>query len=124
MRHCRIGFDGGAACEFFQGRGWDGFVASKAEKWGLTSEEASKPALVCRGDGASDSSGGEKQIVLMVAKFDRGVRPHRPYKIIDTSLYSDMRPTFVVDFSEQFEARTATSMAYRSQYRDQVQTFE
>jgi N-acetylglucosamine malate deacetylase 1 len=45
--------------------------------------------------------------------------PHRPYKIIYASLYADVRPTFVVDISRQFEARLAALMAYRSQYQDQ-----
>ena len=30
--------------------------------------------------------------------------PHRPFKIIYATLYYDVRPTFVVDISEQFEA--------------------
>jgi N-acetylglucosamine malate deacetylase 1 len=45
--------------------------------------------------------------------------PHRPFKIIYASLYFDVRPTFVVDISEQFEARFAALMAYKSQYADQ-----
>jgi len=31
--------------------------------------------------------------------------PHRPFKIIYATLYYDIRPTFVVDITEQFEAR-------------------
>jgi bacillithiol biosynthesis deacetylase BshB1 len=54
-----------------------------------------------------------------LAKLDLGAPPHRPYKIIYASLYADVRPTFVVDISEQFEARFASLMAYRSQYQDQ-----
>ena len=45
--------------------------------------------------------------------------PHRPFKIIYASLYSEVRPTFVVDISAQFETRFASLMAYRSQYEDQ-----
>jgi bacillithiol biosynthesis deacetylase BshB1 len=45
--------------------------------------------------------------------------PHRPYKIVYASLYADVRPSFVVDISEQFEARFAALMAYHSQYQDQ-----
>jgi N-acetylglucosamine malate deacetylase 1 len=45
--------------------------------------------------------------------------PHRPYKIVYASLYADVRPTFVVDISEQFETRFAALMAYHSQYQDQ-----
>ena len=45
--------------------------------------------------------------------------PHRPFKIIYASLYYDVRPSFVVDISEQFESRFQALMAYRSQYSDQ-----
>lgn len=45
--------------------------------------------------------------------------PHRPFKIIYATLYYDTRPTFVVDISEQFEARFESLMAYKSQYSDQ-----
>lgn len=45
--------------------------------------------------------------------------PHRPFKIIYASLYRDVRPTFVVDISDQFEARLASLMAYKSQFTDQ-----
>jgi N-acetylglucosamine malate deacetylase 1 len=44
---------------------------------------------------------------------------HRPFKIIYASLYRDVRPTFVVDISGQFEARLASLMAYKSQFTDQ-----
>jgi bacillithiol biosynthesis deacetylase BshB1 len=45
--------------------------------------------------------------------------PHRPFKIIYATLYYDVRPTFVVDISEQFEARFEALMAYKSQFEDQ-----
>lgn len=45
--------------------------------------------------------------------------PHRPFKIIYATLYYDVRPTFVVDISEQFEARFASLMAYKTQFSDQ-----
>ena len=45
--------------------------------------------------------------------------PHRPFKIIYATLYYDVRPTFVVDISEQFEAKFASIMAYKSQFSDQ-----
>ena len=46
-------------------------------------------------------------------------RPHRPFKIIYATLYYDIRPTFVVDITEQFEARLESIYAYKSQYTDQ-----
>ncbi|HEX5434090.1 MAG TPA: bacillithiol biosynthesis deacetylase BshB1 [Candidatus Angelobacter sp.] len=45
--------------------------------------------------------------------------PHRPFKIIYASLYYDVRPSFVVDITEQFETRLQALLAYRSQYADQ-----
>jgi len=45
--------------------------------------------------------------------------PHRPFKIVYASLYFDVRPSFVVDITEQFETRFQSLMAYRSQYADQ-----
>ena len=45
--------------------------------------------------------------------------PHRPFKVIYATLYYDIRPTFVVDISEQFETRFQSLMAYKSQYSDQ-----
>ncbi len=45
--------------------------------------------------------------------------PHRPFKIIYATLYYDVRPTFVVDITEQFETRFQALMAYKSQFSDQ-----
>jgi len=45
--------------------------------------------------------------------------PHRPFKIIYASLYRDVRPSFVVDITDQFETRFAAVMAYKSQFTDQ-----
>ena len=63
--------------------------------------------------------GYEATFLAGLAKLDLGVPPHRPFKIIYASLYADVRPTFVVDISAQFETRFAALMAYRSQYQDQ-----
>jgi LmbE family N-acetylglucosaminyl deacetylase len=50
---------------------------------------------------------------------DIGAPPHRPFKIIYATLYYDVRPTFVVDITEQFEARFQSLMAYKTQFSDQ-----
>jgi len=65
--------------------------------------------------------GYEAAFLAGLAKLDLGAAPHRPFKIVYASLYADVRPTFVVDISEQFETRFAALMAYRSQYQDQEQ---
>jgi len=46
--------------------------------------------------------------------------PHRPFKIVYASLYFDIRPSFVVDITAQFEARLESIYAYQSQYTDQA----
>ena len=48
-----------------------------------------------------------------------GFAPHRPFKIIYATLYYDIRPSFVVDISDQFEGKFASILAYTSQFRDQ-----
>ncbi len=56
------------------------------------------------------------------AKEDSGATklpPHRPFKIVYATLYYDVRPTFVVDITELFEARFQALMAYKSQFSDQ-----
>jgi N-acetylglucosamine malate deacetylase 1 len=50
---------------------------------------------------------------------DMPLPPHRPFKIIYATLYYEVRPTFVVDISEQFEARFQSLMAYKTQFSDQ-----
>jgi bacillithiol biosynthesis deacetylase BshB1 len=44
---------------------------------------------------------------------------HRPFKIIYATLYYEIRPTFVVDITEQFEARLQSIHAYKTQFTDQ-----
>jgi len=63
--------------------------------------------------------GYEAAFLSGLSKLPLGGSPHRPYKIIYASLYRDVRPTFVVDITDQFEARFASLMAYKSQFTDQ-----
>jgi bacillithiol biosynthesis deacetylase BshB1 len=51
-----------------------------------------------------------------LAKLDEYSEPHRPYKVIYSSLYANVTPSFVVDISAQFERRMAALLSYRSQY--------
>ena len=53
------------------------------------------------------------------AALARNRLPHRPFKIIYATLYYDVRPTFVVDITDQFEARFQALMAYKTQFSDQ-----
>ena len=49
-------------------------------------------------------------------KLDEYSEPHRPYKVIYSSLYANVTPSFVVDISAQFERRMDALLSYRSQY--------
>lgn len=64
--------------------------------------------------------GYEAAFVAGLAKLDLGAPAHRPYKIVYASLYADVRPSFVVDITDQFETRLQSLLAYRSQYSDQA----
>jgi N-acetylglucosamine malate deacetylase 1 len=65
---------------------------------------------------SAKSSPGPKSEVTAASDV---LAPHRPFKIIYASLYRDVRPKFVVDITDQFEARFASLMAYKSQFTDQ-----
>ncbi|MBA3913819.1 MAG: bacillithiol biosynthesis deacetylase BshB1, partial [Acidobacteriales bacterium] len=62
---------------------------------------------------------GEQQSSKVSQADDVSHAPHRPFKIIYASLYYDIRPSFVVDISEQFEERFSSLMAYTTQFSDQ-----
>src|SRR5262249_56237160 len=40
--------------------------------------------------------------------------PHRPFKILYSTAFADVRPTFVVDITEQYEARHRAILAFAS----------
>ncbi len=66
--------------------------------------------------------GYEACFLAGLAKLPLGSQPfapHRPFKIIYATLYYDVRPTFVVDVSQQFEQKFASILAYKSQFSDQ-----
>ncbi len=64
-------------------------------------------------------AGLSKLVVPKQGPIDEPLPPHRPFKIIYATLYYDVRPTFVVDITDQFEARFQSLMAYKSQFSDQ-----
>jgi bacillithiol biosynthesis deacetylase BshB1 len=49
-------------------------------------------------------------------KLDEYSEPHRPQKILYASLYADVKPSFIVDISAQFERRMTALLSYASQY--------
>src|SRR5277367_3429122 len=43
--------------------------------------------------------------------------PHRPFKILYATAFENVRPTFVVDISGEYEKRGKAILAYRTQFR-------
>ena len=64
-------------------------------------------------------AGLAKLVLTKQGLKDDPLPPHRPFKIIYATLYYDIRPTFVVDITEQFETRFQALMAYKTQFSDQ-----
>jgi len=60
--------------------------------------------------------GYEACFLAGLRKIDQYTEPHRPYKIIYSSLYANVAPSFVVDVTQHFERRMESLLAYRSQY--------
>lgn len=54
-------------------------------------------------------------------KLDLAAAPHRPAKVLYSSIYADVRPTFVVDISAQFERRMRALLCYHSQYESRAE---
>ena len=62
--------------------------------------------------------GYEACFLAGLKKLEEDTPPHRPSKIIYSSLYANVTPSFVVDITRQFERRMAALFSYASQYGD------
>jgi bacillithiol biosynthesis deacetylase BshB1 len=60
--------------------------------------------------------GYEACFLAGLKKLDEYSEPHRPYKVLYSSIYANVTPSFVVDISGQFDRRMAALLSYRSQY--------
>src|SRR5271167_83851 len=60
--------------------------------------------------------GYEACFLAGLKKLDQYTEPHRPAKIIYSSVYANVTPSFVVDITQQFDRRMESLMAYKSQY--------
>lgn len=60
--------------------------------------------------------GYEACFLAGLKRLEEDVPPHRPFKVLYSSLYANVQPSFVVDISDQFEDRMAALFAYVSQY--------
>jgi N-acetylglucosamine malate deacetylase 1 len=63
--------------------------------------------------------GYEACFLAGLKKIDEQSQPHRPHKILYSSIYANVTPSFVVDISAQFERRMTALLAYGSQYGEQ-----
>lgn len=61
-----------------------------------------------------------------LAKLDPDTAPHRPHKLVHTITYREdhVKPTFVVDISDEFEAKLEAIQCYASQFDGATQAGE
>ncbi|HTW57657.1 MAG TPA: bacillithiol biosynthesis deacetylase BshB1 [Terriglobales bacterium] len=96
---------------YWKGRHPDHYTASVLGYEACFLAGLKKLALNSQPSGISRTNSGSSE--------SDSLAPHRPFKIIYATLYYDVRPTFVVDISEQFEEKFASILAYTSQFSDQ-----
>jgi len=60
--------------------------------------------------------GFEACFLAGLRKLGEELEPHRPHKIVYSSLYANVTPSFVVDISDHFERRMNALFRYESQY--------
>ena len=62
--------------------------------------------------------GYESCFLSGLKRLEEDVPPHRPFKILYSSIYANVAPSFVVDISRQFDRRMSSLFSYVSQYGD------
>jgi bacillithiol biosynthesis deacetylase BshB1 len=65
--------------------------------------------------------GYEACFLAGLKKLDEYSEPHRPQKVLYASLYADVKPSFIVDISGQFERRMEALLSYVSQYGESTE---
>src|SRR5689334_12020399 len=65
--------------------------------------------------------GFEACFLAGLKKLDEYSVPHRPFKILYSSVYADVKPSFIVDISAQFERRMTALLSYTSQYGEMIE---
>ena len=96
---------------YWKGRHPDHYTASVLGYEACFLAGLKKLELGSQDSAVNHSSAGSKSL--------ESLTPHRPFKIIYATLYYDVRPTFVVDITDQFEGKFASILAYKSQFSDQ-----
>src|ERR1700761_2783672 len=62
--------------------------------------------------------GYEACFLAGLRRLEEETEPHRPHKIVYSSLYANVTPSFVVDVTRYFPQRMDSLLAYRSQYAE------
>jgi N-acetylglucosamine malate deacetylase 1 len=62
--------------------------------------------------------GYEACFLAGLRRLEEDTPPHRPFKILYSSLYANVTPSFVVDITRQFDRRMSALFSYVSQYGD------
>ena len=62
--------------------------------------------------------GYEACFLAGLRRLEEETEPHRPFKILYSSVYADVTPSFVIDISRQFDRRMQALFRYVSQYGD------
>ena len=65
--------------------------------------------------------GFEACFLAGLRKLDEYSEPHRPFKILYASVYAEVKPSFIVDISAQFERRMTALLSYPSQYGEAIE---
>jgi bacillithiol biosynthesis deacetylase BshB1 len=65
--------------------------------------------------------GFEACFLAGLRKLDEYSEPHRPFKILYSSIYAEVKPSFIVDISAQFERRMTALLTYTSQYGETIE---
>jgi bacillithiol biosynthesis deacetylase BshB1 len=65
--------------------------------------------------------GFEACFLAGLRKLDENSEPHRPFKILYASVYAEVKPSFIVDISAQFERRMTALLSYTSQYGETIE---
>jgi bacillithiol biosynthesis deacetylase BshB1 len=65
--------------------------------------------------------GFEACFLAGLKKLDEYSEAHRPFKIIYSSIYAEVKPSFIVDISTQFERRMTALLSYASQYGETME---
>lgn len=60
--------------------------------------------------------GYEAAFAAGLRRLDQYTEPHRPHKVIYACQYANVKPSFVMDITAQFERRMSALLAYESQY--------